>query len=109
MRRRLSPLLPLAALAGCAGSLRTAAPSADPYGGPPPGAPAVRFSPGVVSDGNTFSAAFTPDGRTVFVSRRGPNRTGAQLYTARFASGAWTAPAPVAATAAYPSADPFIT
>jgi Tol biopolymer transport system component len=100
-----------ATIASCARTPRPASPvaGADPYGGPPPGAPAVRFAPGAVSDGNTFSAAFTPDGRTVFVSRRGPNRTGARLFVARFVDGRWTDATPVAATSRYPSADPFLT
>ena len=55
-------LLALVAAAGC----RTAAAPSWSVSGPPPGAPAVRFSPDVVNRTSAFASAFTPDGKTIF-------------------------------------------
>lgn len=52
------------------------------------------FAPGVISDGQVFSSAFEPDGRTVYFVSSGRGRASLSLRWSRFVAGRWTAPEP---------------
>ena len=70
------------------------APQEDPFGTPPPGAPAVPFAPAILGGRATFASTFTADGRTVVFTLTDPERTFLRLMTSRWADGRWSAPEP---------------
>ena len=108
MPRRLVPVLLLVA---CAAPRHRAAviPADDPYGGPPPGAPAIPFAPGAGPAGQTFSAAFTPDGRSLWFTRRDREAGVVEIMEMHRANGAWSAPRPAEFARGWRGFDPFVT
>ncbi|MDF1503180.1 hypothetical protein [Roseisolibacter sp. H3M3-2] len=103
-----SLLLAAGVLAACA-SARPGAADPSPYGGPPPGAAAVRFAPDAIPAGRAFSAAFTPDGRSVVFTYRDRASGVVELWTARHDGTRWTGAGPAPFARGWTSADPFIT
>ena len=83
--------------------------AADPYGGPPTGAAPVRFAPEALPAGSAFSAAFTPDGRTLFFTRSERARGIVELWTAGRDGRRWTDPRPAPFARGWRAADPFVT
>ena len=107
MKTPFARIAALALLVGCA----TIKPQANSqsYVGPPPGAPAERFSPDVVSRTSAFASAFTPDGRTVFFTASDSARTSIHLMVSRFVDGKWTAPVHAPFAEGHKAMDPFVT
>ena len=94
-------------LTGCQGfSLGKVSPS---YGGPPPGAPAVRFSPDVVNRTSAFASAFTPDGKTIFFTASDSARAYIDLMMSSFVDGQWTTPVHAPFAEGHKAMDPFVT
>lgn len=74
-----------------------------------PGDDPVIFAPGVVSTERIeLNAAFTPDGREFYFTRRGAGRKLA-IMAARRSDGGWSAPEVASFSGVYSDADPFIT
>ncbi len=80
----------------------------DPYAGPPPGAPAVRFAPGVIPEGRAFAAALTPDARTLVFTYSVRAERVLELWTTRFENGRWTPPRQAPFARGFRAADPFL-
>src|SRR5687767_4887430 len=99
-------ILALAIVTGCRSVSR---PSVVFSGGPPPGAPAVRFSPDVISSSSAFASAFTPDMRTVFFTASDSARTYIDLMMSRFVDGHWTPPVAAPFAQGFKAMDPFVT
>lgn len=74
------------------------------------GAPPEMFAPGVVSTGDMeLNAAFTPDGKTVFFTKRTPKFQQWIIVYSQLRAGRWTEPtiAPFSGTA-FSDYDPFV-
>jgi Tol biopolymer transport system component len=86
---------------------------ADPnafLGEKPPGGDPVIFAPGIVSTEKIeLNAAFTPDGREFYFTRRGAGRKLAIMAVRRSDGGGWNAPEVAPFSGVYSDADPFIT
>jgi hypothetical protein len=75
----------------------------------PPGDDPVIFAPGVVSTEKVeLNAAFSPDGREFYFTRRGAGRKLA-IMVARLSDGGWSPPEVAPFSGVYSDADPFIT
>ncbi len=76
----------------------------------PPGDDPVIFAPGIVSTERIeLNAAFTPDGREFYFTRRGAGRKLAIMAARRIDGGGWGAPEVAPFSGVYSDADPFIT
>jgi Tol biopolymer transport system component len=53
---------------------------------------AALFAPGVISTGDVFASSFTPDGRTVYITKTSSDRTTMQIMTSSWSSGGWSQP-----------------
>jgi hypothetical protein len=71
---------------------------------PSAGDRAVVFAPGVISTGDVFSWTFTPDGRTVVVTRLTPPRM--VLMTSTYADGEWSVPTALPFSGSHRDLDP---
>lgn len=71
---------------------------------------AVIFAPGLVSltDFNEYSGSFSPDGSEYYFYRFSAT-TEAMILVSRIVDGKWSAPEQLAATAAYPAFEPYVT
>ena len=77
-------------------------------GSPSPCTTPCLLAPGVLStDADEFRLAFAPDGREAYLARR-PAGGVQQIYTTRYADGAWTAPA-LAPFSTGVEEEPFVT
>ena len=102
-------LLALSALVTtCQAPVRIPTASPPSWAGPAPGAPAVRFSPDVVSRESAFASAFTADGRTVFFTASDSARRRVEVMMSRYVNGRWTVPEPAPFARGYKGMDPAL-
>jgi Tol biopolymer transport system component len=96
-------LLACGGLAACS-ALPTPSP-VDVPGLPAAGAPAVMFAPGVVSTNDVFASTFTPDGRTVVITKFSPPKP-MTLMSSTLANGSWSAPVALPFSGTFRDLDP---
>lgn len=96
-------VLSCAALAACTASTQST--PIEVPGLPAAGAPAVMFAPGVVSTNDVFASTFTPDGRTVVITKFSPPKP-MTLLSSTFADGRWSTPTPLPFSGTFRDLDP---
>lgn len=69
----------------------------------------MRFAPGALPEGKAFSAAFTPDGQTVFFTLRDRATGVIALMVSRHVGGRWGTPEPAPVARGWAAMDPFVT
>lgn len=66
------------------------------------------FAPGVISTGDVFASAFTPDARTVYFVRASPDRSGVSIWESHHTQDGWSAPVTSAFSGEHRDIDPFV-
>lgn len=106
-RRFTAALLALTACASAPRATTTRAAFQAPVSPPDDGTPVI-FAPGIVSTGDVFASAFTPDGRMVVFTKAAAGQP-LTLMSSRYANGAWTAPVALPFSGGFRDMDPAFT